>query len=116
MLRLEIKEKRGSKWEQVDLSSWRSAVDVELMLSAMDGLEFVCELRSGRTLVYLCGTQAMMNRMGAKCGKVMTFKEGIGYLREHRLIPKIVQELNHPTLLESRRVLGGQITVVEIAI
>ena len=68
----------------------------------------MAQLKKGRVTVYLCGTDKLSQQMVSK-GKVFTFARGLAYMQEHRLIPKLVEAVNQPILLEAVKVFEAHV-------
>jgi len=115
MISLSIKRKLCDKWEEMALEELcKSVAHTEQLLQSLDGTESVAQLKKGRTMVYLCGTNKLTKQMAAR-GNTFTFPQGLAYMREHRLIPKLVEAVNQPILLEAVKVFGAHVSEVEVA-
>ena len=111
---LSIKRKVCDKWDEIDLyQALRCEADAESLIASLDGQEAVGRLKKGRKLVFMCGTPALSKKMAPK-GTVVTFAQGLAYLKEHRLIPKMIAEINQPILTEALKVFEGVVAEVEI--
>ena len=106
---LSIKRKVCDKWDELDLGAeLKSISHAEVLIKSLEGQEAVAQLKKGRKTVYLCGTDALKKKMTSK-GTVTSFTAGLEYMREHRILPKLIEAVNQPILLEALEVFKGAI-------
>lgn len=111
---LSIKRKTCDKWVELDLfKELKSVTHAEQLLLSMDGEEAVAKFKKGRNVVFLCGNEKLKKQMSPK-GNCTSFEKGVAYMREHRVLPRIVAEINQPMLIEAVKVFEGVVTEISV--
>ena len=112
---LSIKRKTCDKWVELDLyKELKSVTHAEQLLLSMDGEEAVAKFKKGRNVVFLCGNEKLKKQMASK-GNCTSFEKGVAYMRDHRVLPRIIEEINQPLLIEAVKVFEGAVTEISVA-